>query len=67
MHGFRAEQTGEEAEAHTICFVLSTLYPDLTAATKGKVGAVENMTALPKLMTVSRTILLPRMIAEEMC
>lgn len=47
--------------------MLSTLYPDIMAATKGNVGAVENMTALPKFITVSRMLLLPRMIAKGMC
>jgi hypothetical protein len=51
--------------AHTSCFVRSTLYPVLMAATKWNVGAVENMTALEKFMTVSRMILLPRMIARD--
>jgi hypothetical protein len=54
-------------KTHTISFVLSTLYPDLTAATNGNVGAVENMTALPKFVIVSRISLLPRMIAEGTC
>lgn len=54
-------------QAHTFSFVLSTLYPDIMAATKGNVGAVENMTALPKFITVSRMLLLPRMIAKGMC
>lgn len=53
--------------AHTFSFVLSTLYPDVMAATKGNVGAVENMTALPKFITVSRMLLLPRMIAKGTC
>lgn len=52
---------------HTSCFVRSTLYPVLMAATKWNVGAVENMTALEKFMTVSRIILLPRMIAKGAC
>lgn len=47
--------------------MLRTLYPDLMAATKGNVGAVENMTVLPKFITVSRMVLLPRMIAKGTC
>ena len=45
----------------------STLYPDIMAATKGNVGAVENMTALPKLITVFRMLLLPSIIAKGTC
>lgn len=60
---FRKVETTNTEQRLTFSFVLSTLYPDVMAATKGKVGAVENMIALPKFMTVSRTLLLPRMIA----
>lgn len=44
--------------------MLSVLYPDIMAATKGNVGAVENITALEKFITESRMLLLPRMIAK---
>lgn len=49
---------------HTLSLVPSTLYPDLMAAMKVKVGAVENMTAREKFITVSRMLLFPRMIAK---
>lgn len=52
-------------KGHTFSIVASTLYPDMMAATKGNVGAVENMTARPKLITVSRMLLLPRMMATK--
>lgn len=60
------ERGGEAKERYrTSSFVLSTLYPDMMAATKGNVGAVENMIPLPKFITVSRIVLLPRMIAKK--
>jgi hypothetical protein len=60
------KEKGKE-RCRTFSFVLSTLYPDIMAATKGNVGAVENIIALPKFITESRMLLLPRMIAKGKC